>query len=188
MSDDRKYCTPEFVFGKVFTWPYSIIYLVVIIGAIPAVLIYLLFISRFFSHGGLAISFGVMIITASLIMKALAKPVRVYFDEKSILISDTKGDFKRFLKRDIAGIYCYDYENKDKPNVSVTIILTNGKKLHFNDINLFGRTDLEKAQMLKRFLIAAKNRLDLNYVRTDRWRSLWGVGANWYAVSPPAYQ
>ncbi|GAA4328832.1 hypothetical protein GCM10023149_33030 [Mucilaginibacter gynuensis] len=180
MSPHRKYCTPDFVFEQVFTQPYVVIYPAVLVGIVPAVLFYVLFIRHFFKHVGLALSLGIVIIIVSLITSLLSKTVRIYFDEKSIFISDSQGDFTRYLKREIAGIYCYDYETNNKPNVSITIILTNGKRFDLNSINLFERPDQAKAQMLRQFFTAAKKRLHLTYVRKNRWRGLQGLGANWY--------
>jgi len=183
MTGNRKNCTPEFVFEKVHTQPYAIIYLAFTISLVPAVLFYWFLIQRFFAHGGLALSFGILILGMSLIMQALSKTVRIYFDEKSIFIGDASGNFTRYLKRDIAGICAYDYELKSRPNVSVTIALKNGKMIHLNDINLFSRSDPDKAQMLKRFFSTAKKRLDLTFVKKDRLRAWQGTGANWYAPS-----
>lgn len=179
-SADRKYCTPEFVFENIFTLHYAFVYLAFLISIVPAVLFFLL-ISRFFAYGGLALSFGILILSMSLIIKVFSKSVRIYFDEKSLFISDAKGNFTRFLKRDIAGICTFDYQLRDKPNVSITIALKNGKMIHLNDSYLFERADPEKAQMLKRFFSAATKRLDLTYVKKDQWRALQRLGANWYA-------
>ena len=184
MPADRKYCTPEFVFDKVFTQPYTVIYLACLIGTVSAGLLYFFVISKFFSYGGLALSFGILVITMTLIIKALSKSVRVYLDDKSIFMSNSIGGFTRILKKDIDGICCYDYEQQRKPTISITIQLKNGKNIHLNDSNLFERADDKKAEMLKQFFVAAKKRLDLTYIKKDRWRALQGLGANWYSPLP----
>lgn len=177
MAEARKYCTPDFVFKGVMTRPYYIIYLIAVVAAALAMLIFLFVIQRLFSRGGLPLSFGLMILFMILMMKALSKTVVVYFDEKSIFISDGYNNFERFLKKDIAGIYSYDYENDARSQISLTIILISGSEIHLTDTNLFKRPDQKKALMLKQFLKAALKHLNLKYAGKDHWRSSQGIGA-----------
>ncbi|WDF55910.1 hypothetical protein [Mucilaginibacter sp. KACC 22063] len=181
-----KHCTPPLVFTNVITRPYFVIYLILIIAVIPAILFYVFVASRLFWHGSLPLSFAFLVLCMMLIVKLFQKKITIYFDSKSMYVAENNQPFRRILKRDIAGIYSFDYELKPRSHISIVIKLKNGKQLSLTDGNLFERKDENKALMLKQFIKAAQKRLNLAPDGKNKWRSVQGVGACWYApkVSP----
>jgi hypothetical protein len=180
MTINRKYCTQDFVFTNVMPRPFYIIYVVAFIAFIFTIPFFLI-IRGLFYHGGLPLSFALMVLFMMLIIKKFTRTVVIYFDERSMFIKIGEGDFNRVLKKDVAGIYSFDYNIRDRSHVSVTIVLKNGKKINLTDANLFEKRDVEKALLLKQFLNAAIKRLNLESDGKDKWRSIQGLGAYWYA-------
>jgi DUF1365 family protein len=88
---------------------------------------------------------------------------------------------QRYLKSDIEGFYSYDYERLERSFISIQIRFKNGKKISLTDTVMFERVELDKAQMLQRFLKVAKKQLNFTYVKKNRTRSLQKLGACWYS-------
>ncbi|MEO3402839.1 hypothetical protein AAFN85_02990 [Mucilaginibacter sp. CAU 1740] len=163
-SDHRKYCTEDFILGKVMLLPPVVIYLATLSGFILAALIYVFVIQHIFFHGGLALAFGLMILVMMLILQVHAQTVILYLDNKSLFI-----DGKRYLRQEISAIETYDYEARERTRIYFCISLKNGSKIYITDTRIFERKDKEQAVKLRKLLRAMKKRLSMQRVKTNRW-------------------
>jgi hypothetical protein len=111
----------------------------------------------------------------------LAKTFIIYFDPGSMYIGEQNKKPQRYLKSDIEGFYSYDYERLERSFISIQIRFKNGKKISLTDTVMFERVEMDKAQMLQRFLKVAKKQLNFTYVKKNRTRSLQKLGACWYS-------
>lgn len=180
----EKYCTPRFVFNKVITFPVYVGQLIVACFIVPSMWLYYLNGFIYLGKLGWVISFLVGFGIARYVINRFAKTVIIYFDKQSMYISQMGKAFRKISLRDVAGLYSYDYERLDKSAVSLQFVLKSGEKIrladHYNNIS----KDPEKAEMLRQFLRTAQRRLQLTYQGKNRWRTLCGLGACWYASTP----
>ncbi len=179
-----KFQTEQFVFKNVMRLHYNAIYWIAALSAALAIACYIILIRPLFFHGGLPLSSGLMLLAMMLIIKTQKKTVIIYFDQSAIHVGKGNGEFERFTKTEVAGIYSYDYIQRERAQVSISIILKNGRKIHLTDTQLFEKPDKERSLMLKRFLKAAVERLDLHYAGKNRWRAFQGTAACWYTAKP----
>jgi hypothetical protein len=179
----QKYCTPEFVFKKVNTWPNYITYLIAFGAFIPAFLVFTSDRHARFGYGGKPL---IIVLTFAFILgvlNGLSKTVTIYFDQNSMYVKKGNGTFKRILNRDIVGFYSYNYEYT-KITTSVKFVFKDGRTLILQEAGFAEGKDPEKALMLKSFLRTAQRRLDFTLIRKDRWRAFFILGPYLYGPSP----
>jgi hypothetical protein len=179
----QKYCTPHFVFKRVYTWPY---YVSIILMAILLTPMFVLFLNGWYlylGYGGKSLIFVLNLLLIMIVLNPLAKSVTIYFDRKHMYVGDAKKDFESILSRDVVGFYSHNYERNQTFPIWVELHFKNRKKLVIYELNGFKKLDPDDKAMLKAFLIAAQRRLNFTCIRKNRWRSFFGMGAYWYSAT-----
>jgi hypothetical protein len=182
----QKYCTPHFVFKKIYTWPYYVTFSLMFVLLIP---MFVLFISGWYAYlgyGGKSLIFMLSLLLVMVVLNPLAKSVTVYFDRKRMYIGDEKKGFEEILMHNVVGFYSHDYERNQQQLISIEIYFENRKKLILYQLNGFNKVDPDDKAMLKAFMLAAQRRLNFTCIRKNRWRSFFELGAYWYSDSEGA--
>ncbi|WCT10459.1 hypothetical protein [Mucilaginibacter jinjuensis] len=173
--------TQRFLLNKVVTFPYYINYLLGLIIVVPLCFLYGEMGMRYFGVLGLIFTFFISGLIVLSVIKFLSKSVTIYFDKDSLYVLYDDKDPEVYPKKDVAGFYSYNYEQVEKSFISIQILLKNGKKIDFTDINISEKVDKQKAQMLRNFLVVAKRELQFTLIKKNTARSLQKLGAEWYA-------
>lgn len=180
----QKNSPEQFIFKGVMTSPYYIICIISLVLSLVLFYLYGEIGFRYFGRLGMSFTFLILGIIIFLMMRFfLAKTMIIYFDPGSIYIGEQNKKPKRYLKSDIDGFYSYDYERLERSFISIQIRFKNGKKISLTDTVMSERVEMDKAQMLQRFLRTAKKQLNFTYVKKNRARSLQKLGACWYSDS-----
>lgn len=183
-SQMEKYCTPEFVFKKVYTLPNYLVFIIMVLISWPVVILYALKGYRYLGMSGMYITVSLLFVVFTLLMNSISKTVFIYFDRKRMYVKEGNKDYEAHLKSDIQGFYSYHYDEQDKSMVSFKFILKSGKNISLSDGNISEKKNPEKALMLKTFLVTAKRQLEFTAIRRNRWYAFLRIGYYWYSKTP----
>jgi hypothetical protein len=182
----QKYCTPHFVFKKVYTWPYYVTFGIMLVLLTPMFVLFVTGWYAYLGYGGKSLIFMLSLLLMMVVLNPMAKSVTVYFDRKRVYIGNEKKGFEEILMHNVVGFYSHNYERNQQQLISIEIYFKNRKKLILYQLNGFNKVAPDDKAMLKAFLLAAQRRLNFTCIRKNRWRSFFGLGAYWYSAEEAA--
>lgn len=166
----------EFLLEKVTTGNYNYVYLIGFPIFFGAFILYSEFGSKYLGTGGIILVFLAVYGLIRFLLKKMSKNIRIIFDKNHIVING-----KAFDKKDIKGIYSYDYINNQQSIISIQFQFRNHKNLEITDTEYRNRYDKDKGENLKLFLKTVMKELNFTKQRKSNFRAIQNLGAYWYS-------
>lgn len=120
--------------------------------------------------------FGMVI----LIIKSISRDVTIWFSEEYFFLKYGNKMQKKYLKKNILGFYCYDYNTKTpllkKSLIKFEFILKDGSIIYLNDSEYRKKYDDEKADILKKLLTLAQKELHFSKLKKKNLQNIY-----WYS-------
>lgn len=177
MNQDKK-----FELNNVFPFHSAFSILIVIPCLIIWAALYYIFFGPDFRLGFMMIFTTLCIGTCVVILKKMSKKVTIWFNDDYLFIQKDHYKADRYLKDDILGFYCYDYETKNsvliKSLIRFKFCLKDGKKIYLNDSEYRSKYNEKKGEDLKEILKILQSELGFTKISQNSMLNIY-----WYSKS-----
>jgi hypothetical protein len=126
------------------------------------------------------ITFALIVLGITLILKAASSTVHISFTKNSLAIKiDDK--INVYKKTNIVGLYSINYNLSKSSRVAFEILFDNGKSIHVSDFEFNDKKDLSKNKQLKKLLNQFIEEVDLFECKKVKSLSLHRMGQYFYS-------
>ncbi len=119
------------------------------------------------------------------IVRLLSKDFTLWFDEQYMYIQVNQNEVKKYQKQEIIGFYNYDYTVKSSilsnSKIAIHFFLSDGKKLYLNDSAYRNTVEVDKQELLLKFLKTAQ--IELGFDQLHRKYAYYPNNVYWYACT-----
>lgn len=156
----RESSIKEFEFKNVVTLKPAILYTIVLLVITLFLGLYYLLMGIDFNLFFLIFTFALIVVGITLILKVASSTVRISFTENTTLIN-IRNRITVYKKTDFRGLYSIDYSKSKSSRIAFELLLGNGQKIFFTDIEFADKRDAIMNEKLKEFLKTIGKELDL---------------------------
>jgi|GEM_PF-5858967 len=169
----------DFDFKEIITLKPSSINTIVLLVVATFFGLYYFLIGLNFKLSFVMITFGLIVLGITLILKAASAEIHMSFTGNSLIVK-RRNEKKVYKTNDITGLYSINYNVSKSSRIAFEILYSDGTSLHLYDIEFNDKKDDLKNRKLKKFLNTFLEETGLNECKKIKSLNLHKMGQYFY--------